>query len=221
MTLKVICVLRSGGIYDATWVARLKAGVERHLSVPHHFICFSDVPVPCARTPLKHNWPGWWSKMEIFQIDGPALYIDLDTAVTGSLDDIAEQAENWQFTVLRDFYREKGIGSGVMAWNVDLRRLYDEFRADADAHIARIRTRGDQHFIEERVRAGGIARWQDVLPGQIVSYKAHVRARENIHEIGDGSLPPDARLVCLHGQPKFIDMPAGDPVRAAWEAAAA
>ena len=34
--LTVACVLKSGGIYDASWVARLKAGVAKHLPARVH-----------------------------------------------------------------------------------------------------------------------------------------------------------------------------------------
>jgi len=55
----VICVLRSGGQYDAEWVRKLRDGVKRNLARPHRFVCLSDVDVPCERIPLQHDWPGW------------------------------------------------------------------------------------------------------------------------------------------------------------------
>lgn len=70
---------------------------------------------------------------------------------------------------------------------------------------------GDQQFIERVSFLPGVIRLQDVLPGQIVSYKAH-RC--------DQGVPRAARLICLHGRPKFGDMPANDAVRQAWEMAA-
>lgn len=215
--LTVACVLKSGGAYDATWVERLQAGVARHLSAPYRFICLSDVEVACERIPLRHDWPGWWSKLEMFRLEGPVLYLDLDTAVVGDLCDIAEQATRPEFTALRGFYSEAWVGSGLMAWNIGLRHLYEKFAAGADGYIAKYRTRGDQAFIMDH--EPNIVRWQDRLPGQIVSYKAHVRARQNARESGDGAIPSNARVVCLHGVPKFYDMPQTDPVRQAWEAA--
>lgn len=41
------------------------------------------------RIPLLHNWPGWWSKIELHRPDlplsGRTLYIDLDSYVVGDL----------------------------------------------------------------------------------------------------------------------------------------
>lgn len=94
--ITVACVLKSGGIYTAEWVDRLRIMVERHLSLAHNFVCLSDMDVPGIETiPLVHQWPGWWSKLELF---GPALwdveralYLDLDVLVTGVLDSLVNQ----------------------------------------------------------------------------------------------------------------------------------
>lgn len=220
--LTVACVLKSGGIYDASWVARLRAGVAAHLPVPHHFVCLSDVDVPCERIPLEHDWPGWWSKIELFKLSGPVLYFDLDTAIVGDLSDIAAQALQYDFTVLRDFYRlGDGVGSGVMSWNGLLLHLYERFLERPEQWRKQLGGRGDQGFIEASILSPGMVRWQDRLPGQIVSYKIHccgvspVTGRRT-----EAGIPANARAVCLHGHPKFADMPANDPVRQLWERAA-
>lgn len=211
--LTVACVLKSGGIYDATWVARLKAGVAKHLPIEHRFVCLSDVDVPCDRIPLVLEWPGWWSKIALFLLPGPVLYLDLDTATVGDLSDIATQAVASQFTMLRDFYAPDHCGSGVMAWGAGATAIsvFEKFAADPESLMKVQRARmGDQAFIEETYGKDKIARWQDVVGDQIVSYKVHCR----------NGIPPNARVVCLHGQPKFADMPLNDEVRIAWEMAA-
>jgi hypothetical protein len=207
--LTVACTLKSGGIYTAAWVEKLRASVAEHLPLPHRFLCMSDVDCP-DRIPLAHDWPGWWSKVEAFRIRGPVLFFDLDTAIVGDLTPFAEQAERGEFTVLRDFYRPDGFGSGVMAWNVTQLNLYRNFADNPEFWMRKIGGRGDQGFIEEVAYLPSVTRWQDVLGDQVVSYKVHCRA----------GIPADARVVCLHGKPKFEDMPAGDPVRVAWEQAA-
>src|SRR6185369_16858814 len=106
--LTVACVLKSGGIYDATWVSRLRDGVARHLPVDHRFVCLSDIEVPCERIPLEHDWPGWWSKIELLKLPS-VLFFDLDTAIVGSLDDIARHALRTDFTMLRDFYAPQHV----------------------------------------------------------------------------------------------------------------
>lgn len=211
--LTVACVLKSGGIYDATWVARLRDGVKRHLPVEHRFVCLSDVDVPCERIHLKtFGYHGWWSKVELFKETGPLLYFDLDTAIVGDLASIAEIAKAKPFCILRDFYRGgDSFGSGVMAWRSDdVTFVHEKFAESPELFMMTCREGGDQRFLEFVLDRPKVARWQDVVGDQIVSYKIHCR----------NGIPPNARVVCLHGRPKFGDMPADDPVRQAWEMAA-
>ena len=62
---------------------------------------------------------GWWAKLFLFSPDAfpkgeRVLYFDLDTCITGPLDEIA--AYDGPFAILRDVYRPKGLQSSVMAW---------------------------------------------------------------------------------------------------------
>jgi hypothetical protein len=196
--LKVACVLRRSPEYDQEYVQRLKAGVDANLSIPHQFVCLSDADLLLQETPwirLEHKWPAWWAKLELFnsdELEPPVLYFDLDTIITGSLDEIAAAALSHPFIVLRDFYREKGIGSGMMAWNTSHRYLYEEFRDWDELWRETLGTKGDQAFLEKKVKSSP-ASWQDVLPGQVCSYKVHVKGK---------GVPQNCRVVCFHGKPK-------------------
>jgi hypothetical protein len=209
--LTVACVLRSGGIYDATWVARLQRGVARHLGLPHRFVCLSDVEVPCERIPLVNRWPGWWSKLELFRpgiFGGRVLYLDLDTVVVGSLDAIG--AHPHHFTMAHEYYQPTKVCSTAMAWDGSCDfGLSDAFSIDL---IPRYRARqhiGDQAFIEDRLRAQGvkIETFRDLFGEQsIASYK--------VHECAKGP-PAAASVVAFHGKPKPCDIKSGW-VPAAW-----
>lgn len=194
--ITVACVLRSGGAYRPDDVVRLRDQVAAHLS-GHEFVCLSDVDVPCERIALQHDWPGWWSKMEMFLLPPPVLFFDLDTMIVGDLGDVAAQADEWQFTMLRDFYRENGLGSGMMAWGHPMDTLYEKFVDAPRDWMKKAGDSGDQCFIEMNVNQQGVKRWQDVLPGQVVSYKVHVKGK---------GVPRDARVVCFHGHPKPRDI---------------
>jgi hypothetical protein len=212
--LTVCCVLKSGGAYSPVWVDRLRAMVAEHLPLPHRFVCFSDEEVRCEQIPLRQNWPGWFSKLEIFTIPGPALYLDLDSIIVGDLSDIARVATMpliGSFVILQDFYRPAGFGSGVMAWyGSEPARFYHAFARAPEDWMRRLGARGDQGFIEEQEH-GLTRRWQLLVPGQIVSYKA---------DRCEAGPPAGARIVCLHGRPKFGDMPPDSWARRLWEKAA-
>src|SRR4051812_39102361 len=89
--LTVACVYRSGGRqYSSRYVDVLQSMVARHLSLPHRFVCLTDVTdVGCERIPLETDWPGFYAKIELFRpglFHGPVLYLDLDTVIHGSID---------------------------------------------------------------------------------------------------------------------------------------
>lgn len=209
----VCCVLKSGGIYDADWVAKLQRGVARHLSLPHRFVCYSDVPVPCERVPLVHGWPGWWSKLEIFSaVDSDTtLYFDLDTVVTGSLDAIA--AFPHRFTMAHEFNRPELLCSTAMAWSGNWSFIPELFAERADEyayHYDKVLPNsgriGDQAFIEDCVTDADTFR--DLFGERsIASYK--------IHECQEAP-PADAAAVAFHGNPKPHEIRTGWVPRA-WQ----
>lgn len=60
------------------------------------FACLSDVDVPGVECiPLKHDWSGWWAKLELFRPDMPTdfLYTDLDNVILGPIDELVESQQ--------------------------------------------------------------------------------------------------------------------------------
>lgn len=165
--LTVICVLWAskdqqpykGRSYNWTWVDYLYRAVQKYLSIPHRFICLSNCPGEPKNPnieiiPLKHNWPAWWSKIELFRPDIPGdrfLYIDLDNIPVGPLDDLVtldspfiginpDIADDKQWNKLG---RVEGIASGVMVWDKDNGLpIYETF---TEQHINKFI--GDQDYI--------------------------------------------------------------------------
>jgi hypothetical protein len=200
--LTVACVLKSGRFETAIYkdgytpddVLRLKNMVADNLPMEHRFVCFSDVEVPCERIPLKHGWSGWWSKIELFSevFDGPVLYFDLDTVISGDLSEIASHPH--QFTMLKDFGKHNVPNSALMAWRGDYRAIYEKFKLEPRKYMKEYLTAprlGDQAYIFETQNP--IELFQDVWPGQILSYKKDCQGKPR---------PQEVRVVCFHGQPK-------------------
>lgn len=199
----VACVYRSGGLYDASWVDRLRDGVRRHMG-EHRFACLTDQPetmdgLGIAAIPLVQDWPGWWSKIELFRpglFDGPTLYIDLDSLITGRLDDLVRTEPG--FTMVADYNgATRGWhNSSVMSWCDDYSAIYREFAEqpvlEQDRYSAMPDGRiGDQAFIEDTLTMMG-ERIDTFRPGRVVSFKRHARQAP----------PPGARVVQFHGRPK-------------------
>jgi hypothetical protein len=160
--------------------------------------CITDAPeLPdgVEAIPLEYDWPGWWSKLELFRPDicGDFLYMDLDTVVTG---DIAEFWTLDQSALLSDLYRPAMAQSGVMyLTEADRARVWRDL-GKAGVNATMRRYRGDGEFLRDAMPDA--LRLQDVFPGRIVSYKgAKVAAR---------GVPKGATLCCFHGRPRPRDV---------------
>lgn len=162
----------------------------------HDFVCISDFQLHCDTVPLFHNWPGWWSKIELFKRCERTLYFDLDTVLIKDCSDIIEKANGHEFIILRDIYRGKNdkyaMGSGMMYWESDLSFVYDNFLESP--HYC---DGGDQAFLEKVFadKLSMVSYWQDLDDG-IVSYKASVR----VHGIR-----PQDKIIVFHGKPRPWD----------------
>jgi hypothetical protein len=203
--LTVCCVCKSGGVYTGEHVAILEAMVSRHLARFDRFCCLSDVPLGLPRVdriPLAHDFPGWWSKVELGRdlFTGRILYFDLDVVITEDLTAIASRKE--PFIVVGDVYRRglkaprhlsgrPGYQSSIMAWDASvLFDVYRDFARTPDAYITKHARIGDQELLE--MKAPRAAYWEDLVPGQIVSAKVHCK----------NGLPATARIVDFHGNAK-------------------
>ncbi|EHI1004568.1 hypothetical protein J1C06_004901 [Escherichia coli] len=211
----VISVLRCSKEFTpkhAQWLHRQIRGIRS--------VCLTDAEhIEGVETaPLFYNWPGWWAKMELFNPDHPVIgkedlfYLDIDTVITGDLHEFTNRQNMTLLTDISCQGKENApAASGVMfiparekyrAWNV--------FKDNAERIMSEKRSppfHGDQGFISEIYPEA--ERWQDVLPGFIVSDKAHVATPEmtgfnpELHDgVANGTVPENARIVCFHGAPR-------------------
>ena len=186
--LTVACVFKTGGVYTREYIRRLRAGVNAHLNWPYQWVCLSDDP-EVATHALHENLPGWWSKFEVMTLTGGnVLYLDLDTVIHG---DITPLAHVERLTLLRDFYRPDGLGSGLMMLpEADRERMWEHWEKSPHGHMGRFAIEGDQAVMEQ-LWLDTAARWQDILPGYVTSYKAHSLTERKASSV-----------VCYHGAPK-------------------
>ncbi len=196
--LRVALVLRGGGEFLPLHAQVLAKQVERYLCTD--VVCLTDVKVAGVDTiPLTFGWPGWWAKMELFdpKLRGDLLYMDLDTVVVGDLADIASVN---RLTILRDFYRDgkrrpEGLGSGLMFLpEQDRAEIWDKWIQRPAQYISHYRMmgKGDQAFLEDWSMTRW-ARWQDLVPNQVLSWKVHTCWK---------GTPRSTRIICMHGNPR-------------------
>lgn len=185
--MKIVTLLKSGGEYTKEHVEMLRAQVMRH-NPEAEFVCVRDAD-------LDHGWEGWWSKIEVLRMQGPLLFLDLDTVVVGDMSSVFDIVKENKFAILRDVSRGKynklAMQSSVMGWGGDVSLLYDIFRIDPEKYIKKYH--GDQNFIEDHMATDKTVFFQDVIPNKLQSFKADVRGR---------GTHPDCKIVFFHGQPR-------------------
>jgi len=177
------------------YVEILRDGIFRNL--PEHisakFTVFTDDPEDYGdihKRPLPENGlEGWWNKLSLFKSglfppEDTIIFFDLDTVITGALDDIVKYSGS--FAILRDFYRDNGLGSAVMIWKGDHSYIWNSWNDNNRPHLMG----GDQAWIENSIKTYDII--QNVFPDRFVSYKVHSKNK----------IPKGASVVCFHGLPR-------------------
>lgn len=186
-----MCVLRSGGKYLPEHAQRL-ADQVRGLGL----WCLSDLDIPRVPTMrLLHNWPGWWSKLELCRPDikGDQLYIDLDSEIVGDLNKLIIIGHNSGRSLMWDDpIRPEHANSSVM-WlrEADRAVVWHAFMKDPLQNMRDYRTWpdrwGDQGFYAAHLP--NVGRWPK---GLIRSWRL---------ECQDG-IPTNTVIVSFHGKPK-------------------
>lgn len=151
ITLKT--VLKSGGEYKPEHVLRMQEMLDRYVDFPARFVCYSDMGIPGVTVrPLLHDWPTWFSKIEMFRDVEDSFYIDLDMTVQGNITDMVMVDSD--FMALSNMNpRIGGIGSAMMKWRGDYTRMYNLFSDNSEHFIQRHSNKigtpmhGDQGYI--------------------------------------------------------------------------
>jgi len=161
--LTIVLVYRKGGDYTIKDVSLLACHLRKQWQGSLRIICICDgFRKPCKLTksllliPMKNLWKGWWSKMNMFSPEmekyRPFLYIDLDTAIVGSLNDLFPPVDQTKFITLENVYYPGHIGSGLMwipANNKKVKAIWDKWIANPEKGMTD--PGGDQKFIEKTI----------------------------------------------------------------------
>lgn len=168
--------------YDETWVEKLYRGFARNLTLPFRFVCFSErerdfcEPIDQERIEGRLDYSAC---IEPYRLGEPMILVGLDTIVTGNCDHLAMYClEAKRLAVPLDPYAPHQVCNGVALVPPGHQHI-------AIAHDGRT---NDMDWI----RAQSPAVIDGLFPGQVLSYKAHVKK----HGLRD------ARIVYFHGQEK-------------------
>lgn len=190
--------------------------VERNLSLPYKFICFTDNATGLDSSIEIRQLPdikatGWWYKLSVFNqlpFQGTALFLDLDLIVFKNIDHLFTYKPG-SFCSIRDFNRSVSpnynrINSSVFRFEINsLTHIYNSYIQNSDVITRRFR--GDQDYIETQIPNNVF--WPD---NWIRSYKWEMRDRKSMVQQGNTYtftkpenpvIFPDTSIAVFHGTP--------------------
>jgi len=212
----VVC-LKHGTKYSADYVNKLKNMVDRNISVPYEFVCFtendSNLDKNIRVEPLpKLPTQGWWYKPYFMSadlpLDGTMLFLDLDVVVFRNIDELFTYKPG-KFCIIRDFNRHvrsnwDRMNSSVFRTTVgEYHNLWEDFKKHVSNHTAR--NRGDQDWMYKHIKNHEF--WPDEW---IMSYKWEMRSKSsltivngkrNFKEIDRPRVQPSTKIAVFHGDP--------------------
>ena len=204
-----------GDKYTFPYVKNLHNMIERNLTVPHRFICFTDNTVIHRRKEFKstniefrkfkrHDFQGWFNKLQLFspdsQLEGDTLYMDLDVEIMKNIDFFATIGESKNFVGMNDFNPTTGLfNSSIMRFNNQYhsKLIWDEYIKRRSEFS---KMHGDQEIVSALIK-----KHEDTIsfPNEWTqSYKWLDRQGKRYHvEKMTYEQDPNAKVCVFHGNP--------------------
>lgn len=220
MIKQVLCV-KWGEKFGPDYVNRLYGMVARHLTPPFRFVCLSDrsqglrpevefFELPELGCPTPQRTIGKWRKQVLWgaEVPGltngePALFIDLDTVVVGSLDGYFTHGSPQDVILARNWAKPmSGLGqTSIFRYPVGANpHLLANFRADPQGVADRYQF--EQHYVTRNV-TGGIKFWPESWTRH---FRLHCLPPFPFRYFMRARLPGEARVVTFPGGPNPDDV---------------
>ena len=198
------------------------------------FTCFTDrptiegIPETSCRS-IPDRLYSYFSKLycfskDAFPLNSRVLFLDLDTAVVKNWTPLARLPLD-KIVMLKDVWAQSMPASGIMSWGATLatQRIWTDFAPQSKLRppyshptprrfppgvpspiLSSIRT--DEHWMHHYTVHNDWRAIQDLLPGEIVSYKYDVvrtmRRDGSKHELLSEEAARKIRVVYFHGRPR-------------------
>jgi len=147
--------------------------------------------------PLRNEWRGTWARMQLYSPEmdqyRPFLYVDLDTAIIQSLENIFDLVKDpAQFIALEDFYQPGKLATGLVWFPANsnkVQRVWNAWKKKASPRGRRM-----DFFLWRNTSADNY--WQ--------------RMTDTIHDFKPSKQPrltkltKGMNLVCFHGDPRIF-----------------
>lgn len=211
MDKNIIC-MKWGDKFDAGYVNRLYEMVEKNITIPHRFVCFTDNgeginpnveirPIP----PLCEDGipDRMWKKLTVFNkdlydLEGTALFLDLDIIVRQSLDPFFE-AEG-EFLIIKDWDFPNDIIGNSSVFRFEIGKhpeVLEHFRELGPA--VRKHFQNEQAFLTYEMFEKGILKYWD--SDWCVSFKRCCLHKFPLCWFKVPRDPEEAKILIFHGKP--------------------
>ena len=206
-----VCCVYYGSKYKPEYVQNLYNMVERNLTIPYEFYCFTDhvnlfdqVYGKIHYKPLpRYDMQGWWNKLQLFHpesgLEGVNLYFDLDVIILKNIDCFANWQDDNTFGITNDFTGEEGFNSSIMKWNnINASTIiWKNYFKDRPKWR---KVNGDQDVITDLIKNQSILK---PFPNEwTFSYKWYSRTKPRFHKTEwTFEQDPDAKVAVFHGKP--------------------
>ncbi len=220
---QIVCV-KWGTLYGPEYVNHMYAMVARHLTPPFRMVCLTDDAtgirpevechaLPDIGCPHPERTMGKWRKQILWDhtVPGlepgqPALFIDLDSVIVGSLDDYFTYGDPQDVILARNWARPMArLGqTSVFRFPVGGNpQVLEGFRADpqgvADRHGF------EQHWVTHAVK-GGIKLWPEAWT---CHFRLHCLPKFPLRYFMTARIPRGVRIVTFPGGPNPDDVQDG------------
>jgi len=215
----IIC-MKWGAKFGPEYVNRLHSMVERNLTLPHRFVCFTDDPTgiapgveirPLPPMDLPPGKERGWRKLSTFQspladLKGPTLFLDLDIVVVGALDVFFTHPG--KFLIIHDWLFPNDIMGNSSVYRFEAGE-HPEVFSHFMAHIDEVKAahRHEQSYLSRQMYDKGILQY---WPSEwCVSFKRSCLLPFPVSLWKVPQKPEGARIVVFHGNPNPQDAIAG------------
>lgn len=210
ITKNVVC-MKWGTKFGAEYVNRLYSMVEKNLTVPHRFICFTDngegvnpnieiKPLPTIKDDgLTEKG---WKKLGIFSqmddIQGQVLFLDLDIIIRSNIDCLFEA--DGEFRIIKDWDFPNDIigNSSVFRFEVNKHSDIIEHFYEYGTNI-RDTYKNEQAFLSYEMSKKGILQYWD--SSWCVSFKRNCLQKFPMCYFKEANEPVNAKILIFHGRP--------------------
>lgn len=209
----IIC-MKWGHKYPADYVNRLYAMVDRNLTLPFRFTCFtedaeginSNVEIrPLPNLGLPDNIPErGWLKLATFKnplddLQGTALFLDLDVVIVDNIDDFFEYEAEFAICFDEKKKAERIGNSSVYRFELGkhadvLEYFLQNFESIKNQH------RNEQAYLSSQMNAKQALKFwpQQWCP----SFKYHCLPKFPSNFWKDPVIPDGAKIILFHGKPE-------------------